>query len=255
MPLLAQSFVDQASQTSFDMVRSSPGARVAPSTPSPSRPARSPKRVTPSPRSRRLGIKDSPRDQDGRPVEDIKSWSDQTLAERYQVRPCFATGARRRRKRYSSCELTLSFERAQFVEEVRADPLSSLFPAPATPSADLPSLFARRSATATGARSGRSAPSSMGPTRRRRASSSSTAAATRRPRLESGRSGPSSSTSRSRSGRAATTTTTSDAVTDARAPTGASARCATRRTRTSSPSTRSSSRRRMASSSWTSTRS
>ncbi|GAA5848645.1 hypothetical protein JCM9279_002727 [Rhodotorula babjevae] len=84
MPLLAQSFVDQASQTSFDMVRTSPSARVAPSTPSPSRPARSPKRVTPSPRSRRLGIKDSPRDKDGRPVEDIKSWSDQTLAERYQ---------------------------------------------------------------------------------------------------------------------------------------------------------------------------
>ncbi|GAA5908847.1 hypothetical protein JCM8208_005599 [Rhodotorula glutinis] len=84
MPLLAQSFVDQASQTTFDIVRSSRSARVAPSTPSPSRPARSPKRVTPSPRSRRLGIKDSPRDQDGRPVEDIKSWSDQTLAERYQ---------------------------------------------------------------------------------------------------------------------------------------------------------------------------
>ncbi|BGP51840.1 hypothetical protein JCM10450v2_007796 [Rhodotorula kratochvilovae] len=84
MPLLAQSFVDQASQTTFEMVRPAGGSGHVPSTPSPSRPMRSPKRVTPSPRARRMGVRESPRDKDGRPVTDIFSWSDQTLAERYQ---------------------------------------------------------------------------------------------------------------------------------------------------------------------------
>ncbi|GAA6054668.1 hypothetical protein JCM3770_006378 [Rhodotorula araucariae] len=82
MPLLAQSFVDQASQTTFEMVRPAPVARQAPSTSTPPRPMRSPKRVTPSPRARRTGASESPRD--GRLVTDIFSWSDQTLAEHYQ---------------------------------------------------------------------------------------------------------------------------------------------------------------------------
>ncbi|GAA6004668.1 uncharacterized protein JCM10292_005710 [Rhodotorula paludigena] len=92
MPLIAQSFVDQASQTTFDMILpaspSPPHKSQAggPSTATPSRPMRSPKRVATSPRTRRRGANEgSPREKDGRSATDIFSWSDQTLAERYQI--------------------------------------------------------------------------------------------------------------------------------------------------------------------------
>ncbi|GJN94468.1 hypothetical protein Rhopal_007548-T1 [Rhodotorula paludigena] len=92
MPLIAQSFVDQASQTTFDMILpASPSpphkSKVGgPSTATPSRPMRSPKRVATSPRTRRRGANEgSPREKDGKSATDIFSWSDQTLAERYQT--------------------------------------------------------------------------------------------------------------------------------------------------------------------------
>ena len=76
-----------------------------------------------------MEVKESPRDKDGRPATDIFSWTDATLAERYQVcrfsrLPVSVLGRR---------ELT-RFERAQFVEEVRAAPFSLTDLHPATPS-------------------------------------------------------------------------------------------------------------------------